>query len=81
MEKFLWQISKGGQMKLSNPFNMRGIILMYHRVAKLDIDPWQLSVSPQRFKEMRRRRHRLERFCFWHGPGPDHHDEIWHCGH
>ena len=29
----------------------RPIILMYHRVARLAHDPWQLAVSPDRFAE------------------------------
>lgn len=31
--------------------NRRGIILMYHRIANLNCDPWQLSVSPKNFEE------------------------------
>ena len=27
------------------------VVLMYHRVAECDIDPWNLCVSPQRFTE------------------------------
>ena len=26
-------------------------ILMYHRIAKPDVDPWGLAVSPERFAE------------------------------
>jgi len=29
----------------------RAIILMYHRVAKLDSDPWSLAVTPEHFSE------------------------------
>jgi peptidoglycan/xylan/chitin deacetylase (PgdA/CDA1 family) len=29
----------------------KGLILMYHRVAELEIDPWSLSVTPQNFGE------------------------------
>lgn len=29
----------------------KGLILMYHRVADVDVDPWALSVSPQHFDE------------------------------
>ncbi|MEG3439699.1 polysaccharide deacetylase family protein [Pannus brasiliensis CCIBt3594] len=29
----------------------RGVILMYHRVAAADIDPWELCVSPRNFAE------------------------------
>lgn len=31
--------------------NMRGIILMYHRIGNFDSDPWNLSVSTDKFEE------------------------------
>jgi peptidoglycan/xylan/chitin deacetylase (PgdA/CDA1 family) len=34
-----------------NQLNLRGIILMYHRVAEVNCDPWQLSVTPSHFDE------------------------------
>ena len=30
---------------------MRALILMYHKVAEPDVDPWSLCVSPERFSE------------------------------
>lgn len=29
----------------------RGLVLLYHRVSKLDLDPWALAVSPTNFDE------------------------------
>lgn len=37
--------------KIWTEMNCPGIILMYHRVVKLEHDPWELSVLPERFDE------------------------------
>jgi hypothetical protein len=39
--------------RLHRWFRRRGgpAILMYHRIATPDVDPWGLSVSPKRFAE------------------------------
>jgi len=37
--------------KVAENFESRGVILMYHRVANVSSDPWQLAVSPKNFEE------------------------------
>jgi peptidoglycan/xylan/chitin deacetylase (PgdA/CDA1 family) len=36
--------------RLKTLFKKKAIVLMYHRIADVDIDPWQLSVSPGNFE-------------------------------
>lgn len=37
--------------KLKGRLTARGLVLMYHRIAEPDLDPWGLSVSPEHFAE------------------------------
>jgi peptidoglycan/xylan/chitin deacetylase (PgdA/CDA1 family) len=37
--------------KIKNKYARRGMVLMYHRIAKPLSDPWDLAVSPEHFEE------------------------------
>lgn len=37
--------------RISGLFDRKAIVLMYHRVAEVDFDPWQLCVSPSNFEQ------------------------------
>lgn len=43
MKKWLW--------KLKQRFKHQALVLMYHRIATPDTDPWQLTVSPENFEK------------------------------
>jgi peptidoglycan/xylan/chitin deacetylase (PgdA/CDA1 family) len=38
-------------VKLFRKFQSRDLILLYHRVARIDSDPWSLCVTPEHFSE------------------------------
>jgi peptidoglycan/xylan/chitin deacetylase (PgdA/CDA1 family) len=38
-------------MKLLRHFRSRDLILLYHRIARIDSDPWSLCVTPEHFSE------------------------------
>ena len=37
--------------RIRHLFRRKAIVLMYHRIATVDIDPWELAVSPENFEE------------------------------
>src|SRR5215217_5366262 len=37
--------------KVRQYFEHKALVLMYHRVANVGVDPWQLAVSPKHFEE------------------------------
>jgi peptidoglycan/xylan/chitin deacetylase (PgdA/CDA1 family) len=37
--------------RLKRRFEHKAIVLMYHRVARLETDPWQLAVDPENFEQ------------------------------
>ncbi|MBD2387217.1 polysaccharide deacetylase family protein [Cylindrospermum sp. FACHB-282] len=43
----LWQVTR----QFPKRFFSQGLILMYHRIAEQDIDPWSLCVTPENFSE------------------------------
>ncbi len=44
-------IFQRGTEWLQKRFTSRALILMYHRIADVDLDPWSLCVTPQHFAE------------------------------
>ena len=37
--------------RINGLFSRKAIVLMYHRIAEVKFDPWQLSVTPANFEE------------------------------
>lgn len=42
---------KGEFLKAQNRFRPKSFVLLYHRITELEIDPWDLAVSPENFEE------------------------------
>ena len=38
-------------MRVRNIFRSRQMILLYHRISRVDSDPWSLCITPEHFTE------------------------------
>lgn len=47
----MMNIAQRAGTRFKNRLSPRGLILMYHRIAEPELDPWGLSVSPRHFDE------------------------------
>jgi peptidoglycan/xylan/chitin deacetylase (PgdA/CDA1 family) len=56
-----------GPAKINRYVSSRALILLYHRIAEADSDPWQLAVTPGHFEEHLQILSRLGRIMPLHG--------------